>query len=240
METVSPVKKVLGDFVDVARRTFGEDLRSIVLFGSAAEDRLRAASDVNVLLVLRRFEPSRAESFADEVRLALAAIRLVPMFVLESELPAAAEAFAVKFADVKRRHRVLYGESPFGTVRVPREAHLRRLRQVLLNQVLRLRQRYTMAAGREEQLVAAIADSAGPLRSCAASLLELEDRHVPPPREALVQVAASLGDAGAAEVVARLSEARERGVLPKGEATTTLIGLIGIAERLRARAGALS
>ncbi len=46
---------MLDAVVDAARRAFGDDLRSIVLFGSAAEGRLRATSDVNLMLVLRRF-----------------------------------------------------------------------------------------------------------------------------------------------------------------------------------------
>src|SRR5262245_43203743 len=107
------VERVLVSFVDAAKKAFGGALRSVVLYGSAAENRLRAVSDVNVMLVLKTFDPSAAEALRDEARLARAAVSLRPMFVTESELPDAVELFATKFADVARRHRVLHGVDPF-------------------------------------------------------------------------------------------------------------------------------
>ena len=52
---------------------------------------------------------------------------------------AAAEAFAVKFGDIGRRHRMLHGVDPFEALTASRAATIARLRQVLLNQLLRLR-----------------------------------------------------------------------------------------------------
>ena len=89
------ISKRLGLFVESARGAFGEDLRSIVLFGSAVEGRLRASSDVNVLVLLSAFDRSKADKLRESLRAAHAAIRLSAMFLLEAELPAAIEAFAV-------------------------------------------------------------------------------------------------------------------------------------------------
>src|SRR5829696_2299417 len=80
-------------FVDAARAAFGDKLRSVVLFGSAAEGKLRRTSDVNLLLVLRAFEREQVDALREPVRVARAAIELEPMFVLDSELGEAAEAF---------------------------------------------------------------------------------------------------------------------------------------------------
>ena len=41
----------VANFVDAVLQAFGDDLRSVVLYGSGAEGRLRASSDVNLLLV---------------------------------------------------------------------------------------------------------------------------------------------------------------------------------------------
>ena len=57
------VRRVLGDFLRAAREAFGDDdLLSVVLYGSAAEGRMRATSDVNVVLVLARFDPTAARN----------------------------------------------------------------------------------------------------------------------------------------------------------------------------------
>src|SRR5260370_1086501 len=95
------VEQVLVSFTDAATKAFGGALRSVVLFGSAAEDRLRPVSDVNVLLVLRTFDPAAAEALRDELRLARAAVALRPMIVTEAELPDAVDLFATKFADIR-------------------------------------------------------------------------------------------------------------------------------------------
>ena len=236
------VDRVLTGFVEEARSAFGHDLRAIVLYGSGAEGKLRATSDVNLLLVLSAFEQAGADQLREPLRLAQAAIRLRAMFLLESELQPAMAAFAVKFGDILRRHRVLYGDDPFAAVNsISRGDRIVRLKQTLLNLTLRLREAYIARSLREEQLVAMIADMAGPLRSCAATLLELEGRQAVSSREALQQVAASLpGGAEWAEGISLISEARQERTLAPGVAAPTHFHLIELARLMWTRANALS
>jgi len=84
-----------------------------------------------------------------------------------------------------------------------------------------------------------IADLAGPLRSCAATLLELEGKPAVPPKEGLVNVVLGLGEPGWEEVLAHMSETRQRQYLAPDTADRTLFRLTGLAERLRARVEAL-
>ena len=237
-ELPAPVAEGLGRFVTSAREALGELLKSVVLFGSAAEGRLRTTSDVNVLLVLSRWDDARADVLREPLRSAQAAIRLSPMFVLEGELGAAALAFPVKFADIRRRRRVLFGADPFSVDLVPREAEVAQLEQVLLNSVLRLRERYLMVSLRDEQAARALAEAAGPLRSAAASILELEGKPAPSPKEALARVAAQVPGAWD-EVLLNVSAAREGKALPQGAAPASLRKLPALAEALLARARGL-
>jgi predicted nucleotidyltransferase len=242
INTLPPtVNRVLTEFVVEAQRAFDNDLRAVVLYGSGAEGKLRATSDVNVLLVLSAFDQNQADQLREPLRLAQAAIRLRTMFLLESELHPAMEAFAVKFADIIRRRRVLYGDDPFAGVSISRGDAIIRLKQTLLNLTLRLREAYIARSLREEQLVAMIADMAGPLRSCAAALMELEGRPSGSPKEALHQVAASLPDgAERAEEISLISEARQKQTLAHGVAAPTLFHLIELARSMWTRAAALS
>jgi predicted nucleotidyltransferase len=231
----APVERILRDFTDTACHALGSDLHSIVLFGSAAEGRLRPTSDVNVILVLTRFVQAKVDLLRDSLRVAYAAIRLTPMFLLEEEIEAAATAFAQKFSDILRRRCVVYGPDPFAAVSVPRGAIITRLKQVLLNLTLRMRELYVLRSLREEQLVLVIADMAGPLRSCAATLHELEGQPTTSPKEALAQLASSLSLSEWQETLAHLSEAREKLSLPSGVAEPTVFRLIDLAQRMRAR-----
>ena len=228
------VQRVLDDIVAQAREALGPTLKAVVLFGSAAESRLRATSDVNVIFVLSAFERARIDPLRQALRSAEAAIKLAAMFIVESELPAAAEAFAGKFSDILRRRRVLFGEDPFTGIVVPRAAAIFRHKQIMLNLILRLREQYALRSLREEQLALVIADAAAPLRASAAGLLELRGEAPLPPREALERFVKSIDGAGWTEVLAHLSQARETRGLKPGVAGETLSRLIDLAQRLRA------
>jgi predicted nucleotidyltransferase len=230
----------LGEFVEAAKAALESDLVSVVLFGSAAEGKLRATSDVNLILVLARFDRARIDALREPLRGAYVLIRLECMFILESEVSAAAEAFAVKFADIRERHKVLWGKDLFAELRPSREAMRLRLRQILLNFILRTRERYVLVSLREEQLAPVIADCAGSLRAAAALILGLEGRPAPSPKEALVSLAGEIDRAKYADALAILSQAREAAALTPGDAAPALLSLIDLAQALRARAEALA
>jgi predicted nucleotidyltransferase len=229
----SQVSRILTEFVAAARVAFTNDLRAVVLFGSAAEGRLRATSDVNLMILLANFDATRAEGLRNPLRVAQAAIRLSPMLILEAELPSAVTAFAEKFSDILRRRKVLVGSDPFLGVKIPREVLITRLNQVLLNLILRLREAYVTRGLREEQLALAIADAAGPLRSCAATLLELEGQTISSPKAAFEKFVQTSGNSTWSEALQRISEAREQRILPPGVAGTNLLRLVEIAGEIR-------
>ena len=230
------IQRHLDLFVAAAQTAFGDDLAAAVLFGSAADGQVRATSDVNLLLLLKRFTPQTADALRGSLRLAHAAIDLQVMFLLERELTQAADAFAVKFADIIARHRVLLGNDPFASLHTSRDAMLRRLRQVLLNQQVRMRERYMLLSLNEEQLAGAIADAAGPLRSAAASLAQLEDKPAQSGKQALEAFVEQLGEPALHTALQAMSTARETARLAPGQAMPAFTSLMAITERLREHA----
>lgn len=230
----------LDAFVDSLRNAFAEDLVSVVLFGSAADGTARPTSDVNLLVVLRRFDRDRADRIRAAARVAEAAAHVEAMFLLEEELPRAAETFALKFADIARRRLVLYGTDPIAGLSIPRDAELRRIRQVLMNLRLRLRWLYLVRSLREEQAAKIAGDSAGPLRVAAASLYALEGTPAETPRAALERFAAAEGRPGWLDALADLRRARGGELLPPGSAPTLLLRMTEMTEALEAWALRLS
>ena len=234
LSTMERAERGLSDLVAAAREALGDTLDTIVLYGSAAEGRLRPASDVNVIFVLNRVDAARLDAFGPPLRVARAAIRLAPMLLLREEIPHAASAFAVKFADIVRRHRVLHGHDPFADLTIARDRLVARLLQVLLNLRLRLRSAYAIRTF-DDQLVLAIVHAASPLRSAAATLRELEGRPRVSARESLEQVVQELGDPRFTDAVTRISAARESGVLPPEVPRQTVLSLIDLAGALHER-----
>jgi predicted nucleotidyltransferase len=218
-------------------QSFAEDLRSLILFGSAAEGRMRASSDVNLLVVLDRLDVERLNGVAELVQMAAAAVELHPLFMLFSELPLAAEAFAVKFDDIAHRHALLYGVDPFNDLVIPRGVLIGRIQQVLLNLSLRARTSYAVNLHREQALAVAVADAAAPLRRSAHAILELRGRPSASPKESLEVLAAELGSWS--EDLQNLTRARQELQLPAGTAGALLLRLAALAEAMQAAATAL-
>src|SRR2546427_3169389 len=236
----APVKQVLDDFLLASKESFGKDLLSVVLYGSAAEGKLRATSDVNLVLVLSSFEQSKADSLRAPLRLAQAAIQLRPMFLLKEEIPHAARSFASKFADILRRRVTLYGDDPFASLSIPREVQILQLKQQLLNQILRLRASYVSRSLREEQLCLVIAHAIGPLRSSAAAVLELQGRPAVSSHGALELVGGELCLANWPHTLTFVAAIQASPLPPAGEATRLFFEILDLACRMHSRAKALS
>jgi predicted nucleotidyltransferase len=211
----------LADFLDSARKTLSADLVSAVLFGSAADGRLAPTSDVNLLLVLATFAPEKLAALRDALLKAEAAINLRVMFLLEGELASAAEFFAQKFADIRRRHRILLGKDLLASLAIPRSAEIFRLRQILLNLVLRMREAFVFRGRRSEQVVRILADALGPLRAACATLLELEGAPATDSDAAFASVAASSGADGSRAMAGILAAHAGNRTQPLTEQTLT-------------------
>jgi hypothetical protein len=134
----------------------------------------------------------------------------------------------------------LYGDDLFSNIDIPREALVRRLQQVLLNLTMRLRGSYVEQSLREEQCALTVAEAAAPLRTAAASILELEGRGTLAPKEALQAIVRELGDARFDELLPHISEARERRVLPAGRAAAMLFATLELARALHERSHRLT
>ena len=228
----------LADFLDSARKTLSADLVSAVLFGSAADGRLAPTSDVNLLLVLATFAPAKLAALRDALLKAEAAINLRVMFLLEGELPSAAEFFAQKFADIRRRHRILAGKNVLAALAIPRSAEIFRLRQMLLNLVLRTREAFVARGRRPEQVTRILVEALGPLRAASATLLELEGAPAADSAAAFEQVAAAFGPDGG-RAAARIMAAHA-GDLSEPPTEQTLVDTLALAAHVLARADRLT
>jgi len=231
--------RVLTDFVLKAQEVFGEDFLSAVLFGSAADMSLRKSSDVNLVLVLKTYDLARAERLRGDLATAEAAVLLRVMFLCHDEIPAACEAFAQKFSDILTRHVVLLGPDPFEGVVIPRFARVRRLRQVLLNLLLRLRATHASYEIGSRPSLQMLAESTGPLRSSAALLLALEGHDALKPKAALLRVSEEIAPGKFSAALNKFSELRETATLAKPDAQTALQGMMELTAAMYARAATL-
>src|SRR5216683_3151425 len=121
-------EKQIGAFVDEIveklRAAAGENLVSIVLYGSAAEGEFHPEySDLNTLCVLRDASFASLNKIVGVVEWWRGKKHHPPLVLTLTDLRASADVFSIEFVDMKQRHRVLYGEDVLHDLEVPLRLH---------------------------------------------------------------------------------------------------------------------
>ena len=236
LDVPETVKRALGVFAGALRRAFGNNLHSLVLFGSAAEGRMRPHSDVNLMVVLEQADAEALEHLSMDYRAAHAAARVNCMFIRRDEVPAALKSFAVKFEDIAHRRQILLGADPFAGLSMSADDMRRRVREDLLNLSLRLRERYAFHSASAEQYETVILEASSAVRAAAVALLTLSGGPRLAPREALEKLIES-GDPAWRDTLERLSAVRQAKHVSRAAMARTVMELGAIVEWMRRRIG---
>lgn len=147
------IQEALSGLVDDLRQTHGDNLASVVLYGSAAAgDDVELRSDYNILIALNRITP-------EDLRQAQAPMREwqrlghpLPVYFTVEELSDAADVFPIEFHQMANARVVLYGHDPFEFVKLS-DANLRHQTEYeLRSKLIQLRRLYIPASVSTEKL----------------------------------------------------------------------------------------
>jgi predicted nucleotidyltransferase len=145
----------LGELFSELVNAGGDNLESLIVFGSAAAGTFDpATSDINLLVTLRRDDRDVLEAIKPPLSRLMRQFKVSPMVATGEELRTSADVFPVKFLTIKDHHRVLFGADPFAAMTI-RKVHLRlRCEQELKNMSLKMRRslvsRAATAAARQD------------------------------------------------------------------------------------------
>jgi hypothetical protein len=147
------------ELVEQLRSAYGDALRSVVLYGSAAAgEHIPKRSDYNVLVIVDSLSLEQLSAAAAVARAWNEGGNPAPMTLTTREWRSSADIFAMEYADILERHKILYGEAPFDGIRVdPHDLRLQ-LEHEAMGKLLRLRQGVLAAGGdgrRQLELLAA-------------------------------------------------------------------------------------
>lgn len=172
--------KALDRLVEDLRAAHGENLASIVLYGSvAAGDQIELRSDHNLLIALDRIT-------SDDLRLSETAMRdwhslgqPLPVYFTVEELKRAADVFPIEFLQMEKARRVLYGRDPFEFVEIS-SANLRHQTEYeLRTKLIQLRRLYIPASTSVERLSALMRDSLASFAALFRAVLILHGQEPP-------------------------------------------------------------
>jgi len=139
----------------------GENLVSLVLYGSAArEDFHETYSDVNLLVVVRDLRATAFAAVAPVIAWWSHELGLrPPMIMTLQELQESADVFAIELLDIRTTHRILAGEDVPTTIEIPMNLHRVEVEHELRTTLLRLRQHLLLTPDKTDELRAILAKS---------------------------------------------------------------------------------
>ena len=151
----------LTELVNRLKELGGSNLHSVLLYGSAARgDFHEKHSDINVLVILGSLAAADLRRVSPVVKWWITDLREpAPLFFTEEELRRSSDVFAIELLDIRDAHRVLYGKDPVAAINIPMNLHRVELEHELRTTLLKLRQRFLLAADNPGELTTALIKS---------------------------------------------------------------------------------
>jgi hypothetical protein len=146
-------EKKLHDFVDRLRAVAGKNLESVILFGSAvAGDFHPEFSNLNLFCVIRDGSFAALQALAPAVKWWDGQKQPPPLFMSRDELERITDVFIIELIDIKRHHRVLFGEDVLQSLTIPTNLHRVQVEYELGEKLALLRQHLLLASGNDSRM----------------------------------------------------------------------------------------
>jgi len=144
----------LTEFTRRLREAAGENLESVVLYGSAARGEYHERqSDLNLLCVLKSAKGSDLARVARVVHWWSGQLKEPPpQFFTREELHQSADVFAIELLDIAENHKVLMGSDPVAGFEVPMNLHRVEVEHDLRALLQKLRVHFVHYSENEAQL----------------------------------------------------------------------------------------
>src|SRR3954465_7424264 len=134
-------KMTLDDLVTQLKSAYGADLRSVVLYGSAAAgEHIAKRSDFNVLVIVDALDAAKLAGASAAARAWSEAGNPAPLTLRPSEWRGSPDIFPRKYADILERHKILHGAPPFEGIRVDKKDLRLQLELSPMGKLIKLRQ----------------------------------------------------------------------------------------------------
>lgn len=131
----------LDELVQKLKAAAGDNLKAVILYGSAATEEFHAKhSDLNILCLVGQADAVHLKALHGPVEWWIRRGQRAPLVFTLDELRRSADIFTIELLDMKSRHRVLYGENVLAEISVPLHYHSIQVERELRTDWLRLRQ----------------------------------------------------------------------------------------------------
>ncbi|MGH9497987.1 MAG: hypothetical protein ACRD3L_02490 [Terriglobales bacterium] len=146
-------EKQIDEFVVRMRQAAGDNLKSVILFGSAASGEFYSEfSNVNLLCVVRDASYAALHAMAPTVEWWTRQKRHVPLVLSAEELQRSTDVFSIEMLDMQRCHRVLFGADVLAGLEIPMRLHGAQVEYELREKTILLRERFLVVGANKKHL----------------------------------------------------------------------------------------
>jgi hypothetical protein len=150
----------LEELVQRLSAAHGDNLKSIVLYGSAAApEPVNEGRPKRILIVLDRITPDELKAAHSVAEWWREIGNPIPVFFSSEEVADSSDVFPIEFIDMSRVRRLLYGKDPFDGLTISSQNLRHQLEYELRAKLLRLRRLYIPASRNANQLARLMAES---------------------------------------------------------------------------------
>lgn len=225
-------RMTLDELVSQLKAALGSGLRTVVLYGSAASgEHLPKKSDYNVLVIVDSLAADRLQAVSATVSAFVDDGNPAPLMLTTDEWNGSADVFAMEYADIKERHRLLFGAFPTPVHFDPQFLRLQ-LEHEAMGAVLQLR-RGSLAAGSDGRALLELLESGtSSVMTLFRAVMRLRGESPPADSVMLSEVVARAAGADAAPFIRAIRHRRGEVKLKAAEAGAVVAGCLDGLQRV--------
>jgi predicted nucleotidyltransferase len=180
-------KEIFQEITKDYQSTFGNDLLSIILYGSGATgDYVHKRSDLNFLIVLTEEGTNTLERAFKVVSKWRKRNVNIPLFLTKSYITSSLDTFPIEFLNMKMNYKLVFGEDLLANLSFEKGDLRVQCERELKSKLLHLRKGYLETSQRAVNMRLLIAHSIPAFIAIFRALLYIKDIEVPAKREETV------------------------------------------------------
>lgn len=183
-------KEIFSGIINEYKQLFGDDLVSIILYGSAASSEYVAGkSDINFMIVLSDQGIDSLDRTFDLIAKWKKRNVATPLFVTEAYVRTSLDVFPIEYLNFQKTYKLVYGKDILKDLSFDREFLRMQCEREVKGKLLLLREAFLESQGKGKYLQQLIAQSLGAFVAIFNGLLHLKGKELPRhKREVIKQV----------------------------------------------------
>jgi hypothetical protein len=215
-------KEIFPEIIDDYKGLFGDELVSIILYGSGAGPDYRPGkSDINFMIVLSEEGIERLDKAFKVVQTWQKRKVAIPLFLTELYVESSLDVFPIEYLNFQRNHVLVYGKDILEELSFDRELVRLQCEREIKGKLLLLREAYMETSGKGKALRDVIGQSIQAFLAIFDALLFFKGKEIPKDRRDVVTLTCDTLDLGAG-VFQKLLDIKEEVIKPEDTKTKSL------------------